>query len=154
QETDVARTAATLAFVALILASMTLVFCVGLEHRPVPWNYFLCACAGALMAPLLSVYLKNQSGNVSALLWFGAAILAFIPNFRLGLYHAGNDRMLLLPGSRIVLDERSAAIESIKASSSEPFRTVGMQRNLFGDYSAVYGLEDIRSCEPLSNNDF
>jgi hypothetical protein len=29
-----------------------------------------------------------------------------------------------------------------------------MQRNLFGDYFAVYGLEDIRSCAPLTNPDF
>jgi hypothetical protein len=153
-EKDVARTATTLIFVALILASLTVVYCVGVEHGDIPWNYFLCAAMAALTAPLLFVYLKNQSGKAPALLWFGAAILAFIPNFRFGLYHTGNDRMLLLPGSRIVLNERSAAIESIKSASTEPFRTVGLQRNLFGDYAAVYGLEDIRSCEPLSNNDF
>jgi hypothetical protein len=31
---------------------------------------------------------------------------------------------------------------------------VGLRWNFFGDYSAVYGLEDIRSCAPLSSGGF
>jgi hypothetical protein len=42
----------------------------------------------------------------------------------------------------------------IKADKSGPFRVVGLQQCFIGDYSAVYGLEDIRSCAPLSNGEF
>jgi hypothetical protein len=31
---------------------------------------------------------------------------------------------------------------------------VGVESILWGDYAATYGLEDIRSCEPLSNGEF
>ena len=60
----------------------------------------------------------------------------------------------MLPGPRVVLNAPSQAIDEIQADKSDPFRVVGMQWNLFGNYSAVYGLEDIRSCAPLSNGEF
>ena len=60
----------------------------------------------------------------------------------------------MLPGPRVVLNAPSKAIDEIKADKSDPFRVVGVQWNLFGNYSAVYGLEDIRSCAPLSNGEF
>jgi hypothetical protein len=52
------------------------------------------------------------------------------------------------------LNAPSQAVDKIKMDKSNPFRVVGMERNLFGDYSAVYGIEDIRSCAPLSSGEF
>jgi hypothetical protein len=60
----------------------------------------------------------------------------------------------MLPGPRAVLNAPSKAIDKIEADKSGPFRTVGLEWNFFGDYSAVYGIEDIRSCAPLSNAEF
>ena len=54
----------------------------------------------------------------------------------------------------MTLNAPSRAVDKIKADQSGPFRVVGLQWNFFGDYSAVYGLEDIRSCAPLSNGEF
>jgi hypothetical protein len=55
----------------------------------------------------------------------------------------------MLPGPRVVLDAPSPAIDEVKKDTSTPFRVAGAQRILYGDYAAVYGLEDIRSCAPL-----
>jgi uncharacterized membrane protein YfhO len=54
----------------------------------------------------------------------------------------------------MVLNAPSKAIDKIKLDKSEPFRVVGLQWIFMGDYSAVYELEDIRSCAPLSNGKF
>jgi hypothetical protein len=80
--------------------------------------------------------------------------LGLVANYRFGLYTFGNNDLLMLPGPRVVLNAPSQAIDEIKADKSDPFRVVGVQWNLFGNYSAVYGLEDIRSCAPLSNGEF
>jgi hypothetical protein len=53
-----------------------------------------------------------------------------------------------------VLNSPSQAITKIKADNSEPFRIIGWPWNLDGNYAAVYELEDIRSCSPLSNPEF
>jgi len=54
----------------------------------------------------------------------------------------------------VVLNSPSSAIDKIKMDKSGPFRVVGLEWNFMGDYSAVYELEDIRSCAPLSNGQF
>jgi len=54
----------------------------------------------------------------------------------------------------VTLNTPSKAIDKIKTDRSGPFRVVGLQWNFMGDYSAVYELEDIRSCAPLSNEEF
>jgi hypothetical protein len=84
----------------------------------------------------------------------GVIFLGFIPNFRFGLYHRGDDTLLMLPGPRVTLNTPSKMIDKIKTDKSGPFRVVGLQWGLMGDYSAVYELEDIRSCAPLSNGEF
>jgi hypothetical protein len=122
--------------------------------RPIPWNYFLCAGAGAIGAPLLFVFLKSRQQQTLTLGWVGIIILGFIPNFRFGLYHRGNDTLLMLPGSRVALNTPSQAIDKIKTDKSGPFRVVGLELSLMGDYSAVYELENIFSCAPLSNGEF
>jgi hypothetical protein len=75
-------------------------------------------------------------------------------HFRFGLYTFGNQDWLMTAGPRVVLNAPSAAVDRIKADRAGPFRVVGLQLNFFGDYSAVYGLEDIGSCAPLSNAGF
>lgn len=148
------QVAGDVACVGGIFAGMILLYSFGYAHRPIPWNYFLCAGAGAIGAPLLFVFLKSRQRQTLTLGWVGIIILGFIPNFRFGLYHRGNDTLLMLPGPRVTLNTPSQAINKIKTDQSGPFRVVGLQWSFMGDYSAVYELEDIRSCAPLSNGGF
>ena len=141
-------------WMGLIFGGIMLAYSFGTTHRPIPWDYFLCAGAGAIGAPLLFVFLKSRQRQTLTLGWVGIIILGFIPNFRFGLYHRGNDVLLMLPGPRVTLNTPSQAIDKIKTDRSGPFRVVGLQWNFMGDYSAVYELEDIRSCAPLSNGKF
>jgi hypothetical protein len=143
-----------IAFIGGVFAGIFVLYSFGEAHQPIPWNYFLCASAGAAGSPLLFIFLKSHRQQTLTLGWAGIIILAFIPNFRFGLYHAGNDKLLMLPGSRVTFNNPSQAIERIKKDKSEPFRAVGLGWNLMGDYSAVYELEDIRSCAPLSDGEF
>ncbi len=140
--------------VGLISAGIILLFCIGITHRPIPWGYFWFVGAGAAGALLLFAFLRSRHGQIPALGWAGIIILGLVANYRFGLYTFGNNDLLMLPGPRAVLNAPSKAIDEIKADKSDPFRVVGMQWNLFGNYSAVYGLEDIRSCAPLSNGEF
>jgi hypothetical protein len=154
QEKNFRRAAVDFLWVALIFGAMILAYDFGITHRPIPWNYFLCAAAGGIGAPLLFAYLKNGDRPIPAIGWAGIIILGFIPHFRFGLYNFGSENLLMLPGPRVVLNAPSAAIDRIKADPSGPFRVAGMEMNLCGDYSAVYGIEDIRSCAPLSNGGY
>ena len=148
------QVAGDVACIGGIFAGMILLYSFGYAHRPIPWNYFLCAGAGAIGAPLLFVFLKSRQRQTLTLGWVGIIILGFIPNFRFGLYNLGDDTLLMLPGPRVILNTPSKAIDKIKTDKSGPFRVVGLQWNFMGDYSAVYELEDIRSCAPLSNREF
>ncbi len=150
------QVAGDLACLGGFFAGMILLYFFGYAHQPVPWDYFLCAGAGAIGAPLLFIFLKSRQRQTLLLGWAGIIILGFIPNFRFGLYsdYEGNDALLMLPGSRMILNAPSQAINKIKMDTAEPFRVVGLQWVFTGDYSAVYQLEDIRSCAPLSNEQF
>jgi len=136
-----------------ILAGMIFLYASGYEHQPIPWLYFLGTATGAIGAPLLFLFLKGRRRQTHILGWVAIVILGFIPNFRFGLYDRGNDTFLIVPGPRETLNAPSKAIDKIKKDKSGPFRVVGLQWGLMGDYSAVYELEDIRSCAPLSNGE-
>ena len=86
--------------------------------------------------------------------WTAILLLGLAAQFRFGFYRAGDWDMLMFPGRREVLNPPSPAIDWVKADRAEPFRVVGMDVNLHGDYAAVYGLEDIRSCAPLTSGRF
>jgi hypothetical protein len=149
------RTALDLLWAALILAAMIMMFCFsGYVNRPIPWDYVFGVGTSALCAPLLFAFLKSRNHRISATGWAGIIVLAFIPHFRFGLYNFGRDTWLMLPGQRTTLNAPSPAIDKIKAGNSAPFRIVGMRWNFYGDYAAVYDLEDIRSCAPLSNQEY
>jgi hypothetical protein len=152
-EKDIRRAAMDFLWVGLILAGLGMMYCFGISHYLLPWDYFLTVAAAAVGAPLLFVYLKNRYRRIPAFGWLGIIILGFIPHFRFGLYGFGTN-MLLRPGPRITLNAPSKSVDKIKLDTSGPFRIVGQGWNFFGDYSAVYGLEDIRSCAPLSNAEF
>jgi hypothetical protein len=137
-----------------IFAGLFVLYAHGYRHHPIPWDYVLCAAAGAVGAPLLFVFLKRRQRQTWVVGWAGIIVLGFIPNFRFGLYNLGDDALLMLPGPRLVLNPPSPAVDKIKADKAEPFRVVGLEWNFMGDYSAVYELEDIRSCAPLSNGEF
>ena len=148
------RSAGDFLVVVLIFAGMMLAFCLGINHHPVPWHYFACVAAGSVGAPLLFVFMKDRCRRISATGWACIIILGFIPQFRFGLYHAGNDTLLMIPGSRVVLNAAGQATDKIKTDKVGPFRVVGVDYNLFCDYSAVYGIENICSCAPLSNGEY
>jgi hypothetical protein len=148
------RAAIDAGILALGLAALMLAFCLANQHRPVPWCYFLCTGVGAVGAPWLFAFFQSRSGRVSPLGWTAILTLAFMAQFRFGFYHSGNQDLLMLPGPREVLDAPSPALDHIKADRSGPFRVVGLDSSLLGDYAAVYGLEDIRSCAPLTSADF
>jgi hypothetical protein len=135
--------------IAAILGVMLLLFCLGLTHRPVPWGYVGFVAAGAFGTPLLFVFLKQTAAPLPLYGCVLILILGFIPQFRFGLYNFGDGNFVMLPGPRVALDAPSPAIEEIKKDASMPYRVVGVQRILYGDYAAVYGLEDIRSSAPM-----
>lgn len=137
--------------VGLVLAGMTVLFCLRAEHGPIPWTYYAIITAGAFAAPLLFAFAQDRPQIfVPGLL--GVVLLGFVPLFRFGTY-TFDDRMLMVFAPRVMLNAPSPAIEKIKAANSDPFRVAGIQSILWGDYAAVYGLEDIRSCAPLSNSE-
>ena len=152
-EENFRRAALGLLWVAVIFAAMTVLYCFGFPHAAMPWTYFTVMATGAFGAPLLFAFLKSR-GSISTLGILGVAALAFVPHFRFGLYNFGNAYVLMVPRPRVTLDAPSPAIEKIKADNSQPFRVVGVEANLYGDYAGVYGLEDICSCAPLGNNEF
>ncbi len=154
QETNLRRGAVGFLGVALVLAIGTAAYYFYRPHSLVSKSYFLTVMVAAFAAPMLYLYTKLSQGRISAFWWVAILVLGFIPNFRFGLYDRGNERTLSLPGQRVVLNEPSESIDTVKADRTGPFRVVGLQRNLFGDYAAVYELEDIRSCAPLSNAEF
>ena len=153
QENSFRRAMTDLLWTGLIVGGVILIFCFGISHSPIPWNYFLCVLAGGFGAPLLFTYLKSINRAASVAGWAGIIILGFVPHFRFGLYPFGDGKLLMLPGPRAVFDAPSQAVDKIRADQSGPFRVVGLA-NFVGDYSAVYDLEDIRSCAPLSNGEF
>jgi hypothetical protein len=138
-----------LLWVALILAGITALYLFAAEHGPFFWSYYAIVVAGAFAAVLLYAFLKNR-GPLTAAGMVGIALLSFIPNFRFGMYPGGHP-IMMLPGDRVTLNAPSPAIEKIKEDHSAPFRVVGAEYILTGDYAATYGLEDVRSCDPLSN---
>lgn len=151
--TNVNRLLQNLLVVAVILACLLMLFCVGISHRPVPWNYVACVAFGAFAAPLLFILLKRRASPLAPYGFTFLLILAFLPNFRFGLYNFGDGSVLLLPGPRVVLNAPSPAIDEIKKDTTSPFRVAGVERILYGDYAAAYELEDIRSCAPLVNGE-
>jgi len=146
------RAGTKLLWTAFTVACMTLLFYFGAEHGRVPWSYYFPVAAGAIAAPVLFAYLKTRS---SMSFWGAIAVaaLAFVPNFRFGFYNFGNKFLLMIPGKRLALDAPSTAINSIRADHSAPFRVTGVEVILFGDYSAVYELENICSSAPVSNGE-
>jgi hypothetical protein len=154
QEKNFRRAAVDFLWMGLIFGGTILAYRFEIAPQPIPWNYFLCVAAGGIGAPLLFAYLKSCYRPIPAMGLAGIIILGFIPHFRFGLYSFGNEDLLMLPGPRVVLDAPSKAIDKIKADQSGPFRVAGLRWNLQNDYSAVYGIEDIHSCAPLSNGEF
>jgi hypothetical protein len=58
----------------------------------------------------------------------------------------------------MVLNPRTEALDKLLADKSAPFRVTAVQHGLSGiltgDYGATYGLEDIRSCAPVSSGEY
>jgi hypothetical protein len=154
KEGNFRRAAVDFLWMSLIFEGMMLAYCFGIAHQPIPWNYFLCTGAGAVGAPLLFAFLKSRHRQIPVMGWVGVVVLGFVAQYRFGLYGSGDEELLMVPGPRVVLNAPSRAIDKIKADQSGRFRVVGLEWNFFGDYSAVYDIEDIRSCAPLSNGEF
>jgi hypothetical protein len=153
---DFRRATIALVGAALVLEGMIVLgYGFGWIRWSTEWNYLLVGAAGAVGAPLLFTFFKSRDRKLSAIAWLGIGILGFIPHYRFALYHHpwGNNDALMLPGPRVVLNAPSRAVDKIKSDRSGPFRVVGLGGNFLGGYSAVYGIEDIRACDPLSNGE-
>ncbi len=147
------RAGAKLLWTAFIVTALTLLYCYGFTHADIPWIYYFPIAVGAIAAPWLFAFLKSRSAlTVSSAV--GVALLAFVPNFRFAFYDFGNKNVLMVPGKRVTFDAPSSAVNWIKTDHSSPFRVAGVELNLSGDYGAVYELESITSCAPLSNGEF
>jgi hypothetical protein len=153
-ERNLRRTMIDLFWVALVFAAATLLYWSKANHLFVPWNYLLCVGAAALGTPWLYVFLNSRDRAASAAGVAGIVLLALMANFRFGLYSFGNEDRLIIPGPRVTLNAPSPAIEWTRADKTGPFRVTGTGWSFYGDYAAVYGLEDIHSCAPLSNDRF
>lgn len=116
-----------------------------------PWFYLLFVAFCAVAAPLLFAVLKSYKCERYWVGWIGIVFFALMPNLRYGLYTFGDDKFLMKPGARHPFDYPSESISHIKKSEAEPFRATGLQSSFIGNYPAVYGIEDIRSCSPLLN---
>jgi Bacterial membrane protein YfhO len=68
------------------------------------------------------------------------------------LFHVGRDRSMPLPG-RMLYPKTPliAKLQELGGRQKEPFRIAGMGAQFFPNLSAVYGLEDIRAHDPMSN---
>jgi hypothetical protein len=152
REESFRRAATKLLWVTFIMAALTLLFFYGADHGELLWGYYFTIAAGAIAALLLFAFLKRRSPLSAPGILF-VALLAFVPNFRFAFYNFGNEYLLMVPGKRVAFDAPSPSINWIKAALSPPFRVAGAEVNLFGDYSAVYELESISSCAPLSNGE-
>ncbi len=149
------RTVVDFLLAGLIFGIIVLMYALGIgfQKPSMPWAYFVLASVGAFGAPFLFAFLRSRNPSVPAAGWLGIILLGFIPHLRFGLYNFGPDSLLMIPGPRTVLNPPSPAIDSVKADHSGPFRIAGLGWTFFGDYAAVYGLEDIRSCAPLSDDE-
>ena len=116
-----------------------------------PRIYLFVAAACAVAAPLVFAILKSLNREKSHAGWIAIILLGFVPCLRHGLYTFGDETLLMKPGKRESLDFPSESIRRIKQSEHEPFRVTGLQSSLIGNYSAMYQLEDIRTCSPLIN---
>ncbi len=147
------RAAGNLFWVVLLLAGMMLESWLLAPAAP-PVKYLLGTGVAAVAALLWFAYANSQPPGISSAAWTGIMLLGLLAQFRFGTYASGDKNLLLLMGPRMKLAASSPAVDRIKNDDSGVFRVVGLQRNLLGDYAAVYGLEDIRSCKPLANRDY
>ena len=77
----------------------------------------------------------------------------------LGLVHwrhgmhlqTGFDDYVMNPQTRVNLQARSPAIETMQSGTTQPFRAVGFGANLFPGYNAALGIEGINGPDALVN---
>ena len=153
REKSFQRAGLSLFWASLLLAGMLLkawIFSPG----PVPIKYLLGSAGAALAALFWFAYQNSQKAGISPAAWTGILLLGLTAQFRFGSYVLGDKSLLLLAGPRMMMDAASPALARIKSDDPGVFRVAGLQKNLLGDYAAVYGLEDIRSCKPLANRDY
>ena len=157
-EENLRRTVTDFLWMLAVFAGALLEYVCARTSQPISLSYFLYAGLGAMGAPLLFAYLKSRYGHVSALGWIGIFLLGFFPQHRFGLYTSGDSMLYLRPGPRMVLNPRTEALDRLQADKSAPFRVSAVQYGiggiLSGDYGAIYGLEDIRSCAPVSSGEY
>jgi hypothetical protein len=122
--------------------------------EPLPGEYLLGTGVAALTALLGFAQANRHRSGISLVAWTGIVLLGLLAQFRFGTYAWGDKYLLLLAGPRMAMDAASPAIEKIKTNDAGVYRVAGLQRNLLGEYAAVYGMEDIRSCKPLANGDY
>lgn len=81
-----------------------------------------------------------------------AAQLALLVAIISELFIVGRDRSMPLP-DRMLYPKTPliAKLQELRAQTNEPFRFTGIGAQFFPNLSAIYGLEDIRAHDPMSN---
>ena len=153
RERSFQRTGLNLLWIGVLMAGLALETWF-FTPAQLPGKYLLGTGVAALAALLWFAHANRQKQGISLAAWTGILLLGLTAQFRFGTYAGGDKFLLLLAGPRMAMDAASPAIAKIKTDDSGVFRVAGLQWNLLGDYAAVYGLEDIRSCKPLANGDY
>jgi hypothetical protein len=137
-----------------IIAVIYVIYYFSNKFDQVRWAYVLLVTLSAIGASLL--YDLSRSGDTSKRFYWcvPAFLLAIASVYRFGYYSSGDSDNRIVLGERVRLDAPSKSVEKVKSLTDEPFRVVGMQNSFIGDYSAAYGLEDIRSAAPLLSGSF
>jgi hypothetical protein len=101
--------------------------------------------------PVLGRILARKVATPELLLLLAASFIAI--HWRHGMYlKTKYDAQVMNPQIRVNLQPHSPAIEFIKRDTSEAFRAVGFDNNLFAGYNASLGIESIYGCDALSNS--
>jgi hypothetical protein len=139
---------------SFIIAAIYVIYYFSNKFDQVRWSYVLFVTLSAIGASLFYDLARLENTSKRFYWCVPALLLAIASVYRFGYYSSGDSDNRIVLGERVRLDAPSKSVEKVKSLTDEPFRVVGLQNSFIGDYSAAYGLEDIRSAAPLLNGSF
>jgi hypothetical protein len=103
----------------------------------------------ALILPAVAGLLARYNRRCWAYAALAACVVLCL--WRHGQYgpHQLFAKYLVNPGQRVDLRGRSPAMDLVKHGASEPFRVLGLGRNLSPGYGAMYGVESVYGVDAL-----
>jgi hypothetical protein len=131
--------------VAVLAAAVALI---ALLQMPTANAYRLDTAVLAMFPGMLTLI----AATVFALTRHKAAAMALMVVVIAELFHVGRERSMPLP-ERMLYPKTPliAKLQELARTSREPLRFAGIGAQFFPNLSAVYGLEDIRAHDPMSN---